>query len=92
MRTRHGLLDAEELQTLVQRLGLQLSAAQIPQVLSMIDRSNSGEVDFEEFFSWYAENKDKRRKRPMTFQAFVYLTLPALAAQSTRSSLMNGIS
>jgi hypothetical protein len=56
----NGLLDAEELQTLVHRLGLQLSAAQIPQVLSMIDLDNSGEVDFEEFFSWYAENKDKR--------------------------------
>ena len=55
----NGLLDPEELTKLVQKLGLTLTPAQVPQVMALIDTDGSGEVDFEEFFEWWIVNKDK---------------------------------
>ena len=49
-----GLLDTEEMKVLFVQLGLDLTPAQVELIMKEIDADDSGEIDFEEFFSWYA--------------------------------------
>ena len=56
----NGLLDPEELKQLTSKLGLDLTEDQVTKVMAEIDADGSGEVDFEEFFDWYVDQKDKK--------------------------------
>lgn len=49
-----GTLDREEIRVLARSLGNQLSEPQLDQAMREMDEDGSGEVDFEEFFDWYA--------------------------------------
>lgn len=51
-----GLLDMDELRQLCDDLGLELDHDQYEIVMQKLDEDGSGEVDFEEFFSWYIKN------------------------------------
>jgi hypothetical protein len=49
-----GTLDRDEVRDLARSLGNQLTEAQLDQAMAEMDEDGSGEVDFEEFFDWYA--------------------------------------
>jgi calmodulin len=49
-----GTLDRDEIRDLARSLGNQLTDAQLDQAMIEMDEDGSGEVDFEEFFDWYA--------------------------------------
>eukprot|EP01043_Picozoa_sp_COSAG02_P059618 COSAG02_NODE_7632_length_2925_cov_1.298655_3_plen_70_part_00 len=49
-----GTLDRDEIRDLARSLGNQLTDAQLDQAMVEMDEDGSGEVDFEEFFDWYA--------------------------------------
>ena len=56
----NGNLDLEELKLLAERLGVKLDDAGAAAAMAEMDADKSGEVDFEEFFDWYVENKDRK--------------------------------
>ena len=49
-----GTLDIEEMKQLFKDLGLELTQDQEATVMSRIDTDGSGEIDFDEFFTWYS--------------------------------------
>ena len=56
-----GLLDRAEIKTLAKRLGKRLSKAQLDGAMQEMDADNSGEVDFDEFCSWWKSVGSKNK-------------------------------
>ena len=48
-----GLLDADEVQLLAKKLGLEMTQEDAQQAMETMDTDASGEVDFTEFFCWF---------------------------------------
>ena len=51
----NGTLDLEELGQMTADLGLSLTTMELSQAMADMDRDNNGDVDFDEFFTWYVE-------------------------------------
>ena len=54
-----GLLERDEVRELADNLGVTLSTAELDEAMAEMDEDRSGEVDFEEFVSWFAAAKEK---------------------------------
>ena len=61
-----GTLDAEEVQQLASRLGLKLDRVAAKEAMDVMDADGGGDVDFEEFWMWWVEN---RKRAPIRFGA-----------------------
>ena len=61
-----GTLDAEEVQQLASRLGLKLDRVAAKEAMDVMDADGGGDVDFEEFWMWWVEN---RKRAPFRFGA-----------------------
>jgi Ca2+-binding EF-hand superfamily protein len=53
-----GSLDKGEVRKLAQSMGMNLNAKALDEAFSQMDTSGDGDVDFEEFFEWYAKNAE----------------------------------
>jgi Ca2+-binding EF-hand superfamily protein len=49
-----GTIDSSELSALADKVGLDLSEAELADAIKEMDADGSGEIDFEEFFQWYS--------------------------------------
>ena len=54
-----GTLDAEEVQQLASRLGLKLDRVAAKEAMDVMDADGGGDVDFEEFWMWWVENRER---------------------------------
>ena len=54
-----GTLDAEEVQQLASRLGLKLDRVAAKEAMDVMDAAGGGDVDFEEFWMWWVENRKR---------------------------------
>ena len=54
-----GTLDAEEVQQLASRLGLKLDRVAAKAAMDVMDADGGGDVDFEEFWMWWVENRER---------------------------------
>lgn len=50
-----GTLDIEEIGHMTSDLGLTLTTVELSSAMEEMDRDNNGDVDFDEFFTWYVE-------------------------------------
>ncbi len=51
-----GTLDIEEINMMTNDLGLSLTTVELSAAMEEMDKDNNGDVDFEEFFTWYVES------------------------------------
>ena len=51
------MLEKDEIAALVTRLGQKLSPKELLSAMSAMDDDGSGEVDFDEFYSWFGSDK-----------------------------------
>ena len=74
-----GTIDAAELGMLTGDLGLALSVPEVQEAMRDIDDDDSGEIDFEEFYDWYRDNKKSK-----------FGLAPEMQAGLKRSMLLKG--
>jgi calmodulin len=55
----NGTLDLGELGQMTNDLGLSLTTMELSEAMSDMDRDNNGDVEFDEFFTWYVEASEK---------------------------------
>ena len=51
------MLEKDEIAALVARLGQKLSPKELLAAMAAMDDDGSGEVDFDEFYSWFGSDK-----------------------------------
>ena len=81
-----GLLDREEVAELAESLGAPLSTAELDDAMLQMDEDGSGEVDFDEFASWFRklENSGAEEASPPLPQ---FTSLPGHCARSVPRSV-----
>jgi hypothetical protein len=57
---RSGYLERGEIKYLCEQMGMKIDEWSLDQAMGVMDRDNSGHVDFAEFAPWWRENADKK--------------------------------
>lgn len=56
-------IDSDELLVLLKEINIQMKDAELKKLMKVLDTGGSGEIDFEDFFTWFSRLAEEQRKR-----------------------------